>query len=122
MTSSVNFNNSYYLEINPESEDCSRSIVSAIKIMPNENTSQEWGYLIYQDSVEDRQRIIPIAKLPASSVEKYIDCTSISGERFCFSYIDYALWLSKVRNYAQVPQEVSKKLTTTEAVQAFFKL
>lgn len=120
MTSSQFYPGIYYLEITTPFGDPSRSIVSGISLKPSQKEQERCGYLIYQDVVEQRQRIITLASEPASIAKIRITCLSQQGETFVFSYLDTNLWKEKVCHYVQLPQEVTERFVTTEALQEFF--
>jgi hypothetical protein len=117
----MNYEGIYYLEIGLNREVVhGRSLVWGLKIL-EEMREGAWGYLIFQDILEERQRIIILKKEPMTAATVLIECISDIGEMFRFLYLDQKVWSQTAHSFFPIPEKDARALTTTKAIQNYFK-
>lgn len=118
----MNYEGIYYLEISfNQNAVKSRSLVWGFKIF-KETQKDSWGYLIFQDILEERQRIITLKNKPLTVEDKSIQCVSNIGEIFHFLYLDQKVWLQTAHSFFPIPEKDAQLLTTEQRIQNYFKM
>lgn len=91
----MNYEGFYYLEIGVQEEIEDRSLVWGVKIL-EEKSKNIWGYFIFQDLLEERQRIMPLLEEP-KIIDNRIECTNDIGNTFRFMDLQQKAYLKKAR-------------------------